>query len=247
MLSKASGSILHDHFLPLELLPMNWFTKMFTSSIGKKLIMSLTGLFLITFLLVHCTINAMIFYNDGGETFSHWGHFMGTNPVIRLMEVVLVLGFLFHIVDGFMLSAQNRKARPVRYVKVTQPRNITWYSLSMGLLGTLILLFLILHASHFWIPNRVSQGINNWEEGELDLYARMMETFQTPWVVIVYVLGCFSLFWHLLHGFRSAFQSLGLNHLKYNGLISFIGTALAIIVPFIFALMPISMYFGWVK
>lgn len=226
---------------------MNWFTNLFTSSIGKKLIMSLTGLFLISFLIIHCTINAMIFYNDGGVTFSHWGHFMGTNPIIRLMEIGLVLGFLFHIVDGFILLRQNRKARPVRYAKVTQPHNTTWYSLSMGLLGTLILIFLIIHSSHFWIPNRVSQGLTNWEEGELDLYAKMLVTFQEPWIVIVYVLGCFSLFWHLLHGFRSSFQTLGLNHLKYNGLIGFVGTAFAIIVPIIFALMPVSMYFGWVK
>ncbi len=245
MFSKASGGILQEH--NLLKLPMNWFTKLFTSSIGKKLIMSLTGLFLITFLLIHCTINAMIFLNDGGAAFSHWGHFMGTNPLIRLMEIGLVLGFLFHIVDGFILLAQNRRARPVRYAKVTQPHNTNWYGLSMGLLGTLILIFLVIHTSHFWIPNRMSQGLTNWEHGEIDLYAKMLVVFQEPWVVIVYVLGCFSLFWHLLHGFKSAFQSLGLNHLKYNGLISFAGTAFAIIVPIIFALMPISMYFGWVK
>jgi len=226
---------------------MNWFTNLFTSSIGKKVIMSLTGLFLITFLIIHCTINAMIFYNDGGATFSHWGHFMGTNPIIRTLEIVLILGFLFHIIDGFMLWAQNRKARPVKYAKVAHPHKSKWYSRSMGLLGTLILIFLIIHTAHFWIPNRISQGINNWEEGELDLYAKMLVVFQEPWVVIVYLLGCFSLFWHLLHGFRSAFQTLGMNHVKYNGFISFLGTAFSIVVPTIFALMPIAMHFGWVK
>ena len=226
---------------------MNWFTRFLSSSLGKKFIMALTGLFLISFLIIHCTINAMIFYNDGGATFSRWGHFMGTNPIIRTMEIVLVLGFLFHIVDGFMLTAQNRRARPVPYAKTAKPKNTTWYSLSMGLLGTLILIFLIIHTSHFWIPNRVSQGLTNWEDGEIDLYARMLVVFQEPWVVIVYVLGCFSLLWHLLHGFSSAFQTLGLNHLKYNGAINFVGTAFAIIVPIIFALMPISIYFGWVN
>jgi succinate dehydrogenase / fumarate reductase cytochrome b subunit len=226
---------------------MNWFTKFLSSTLGRKLIMALTGLFLITFLIIHCSINAMIFYNDGGATFSHWGHFMGTNPIIRTLEIGLVLGFLFHIVDGFMLIAQNRNARPVRYAKTVKPQNTTWYSLNMGLLGTLILLFLILHTYHFWIPNRVSQGLTNWEEGEIDLYAKMLVLFQEPWVVIVYVLGCFSLFWHLLHGFSSAFQTLGLNHLKYNGVISFVGAAFAIIVPIIFASMPIAIYFGWVN
>lgn len=117
----------------------------------------------------------------------------------------------------------------------------------MGLLGTLILIFLIIHTAHFWIPNRVSQGLTNWEHGEIHLYGKMLLVFQEPWVVIVYLLGCFSLFWHLLHGFRSAFQTLGLNHVKYNGVISFLGTAFSIIVPTIFALMPIAMHFGWVK
>jgi succinate dehydrogenase / fumarate reductase cytochrome b subunit len=228
---------------------MNWFTSLLTSTIGKKLIMALTGLFLISFLVIHCTINAMIFLNDGGATFSHWGHFMGTNPLIRTLEIGLVIGFLLHIIDGFGLMAKNRGARPVRYAKVEQPNNIkiTWYSRSMGLLGTLILIFLVIHTAHFWIPNRMSQGFTNWEHGEIDMYAKMLLIFQEPWVVIVYVLGCFSLFWHLLHGFKSSFQTLGLNHLKYNGLISFIGTAFSIIVPTIFALMPISIYFGWVK
>lgn len=226
---------------------MNWFTNLFTSSIGKKVIMSLTGLFLITFLIIHCAINSMIFLNDGGATFSHWGHFMGTNPIIRAMEIVLVLGFIFHIVDGFMLWAQNRKARPEKYKKVSHPHKSKWYSRSMGLLGTLILIFLVIHTAHFWIPNRVSQGFTNWEHGEIDLYGKMLVVFQEPIVVIIYVLGCFSLFWHLLHGFKSAFQTLGLNHIKYNGFIAFIGTAFSVVVPTIFALMPIAMYFGWIK
>jgi succinate dehydrogenase / fumarate reductase cytochrome b subunit len=222
---------------------MNWFTNLFTSSIGKKVLMSLTGLFLITFLIIHCAINAMIFFNDGGATFTHWGHFMGTNPIIRTLEIGLIIGFLLHIIDGFVLWAQNRKARPEKYKKVRHPHKSKWYSRSMGLLGTLILIFLIIHTAHFWIPNRTNQFI---EGEELPLYQMMLTIFQEPIVVIVYVLGCFSLFWHLLHGFRSAFQTLGLNHVKYNGAINFIGTAFAIIVPIIFALMPISMYFGWV-
>lgn len=222
---------------------MNWFTNLFTSSIGKKVLMSLTGLFLITFLIIHCAINAMIFFNDGGATFTHWGHFMGTNPIIRTLEIGLIIGFLLHIIDGVVLWAQNRKARPVKYSKVAYAHNIKWYSRSMGLLGTLILIFLVIHTAHFWIPNRANQFI---EGEELPLYQMMLEIFQNPWVVLIYLLGCFSLFWHLLHGFKSAFQTLGLSHVKFNGAIAFVGTAFAIIVPIIFALMPIAMYCGWV-
>jgi len=223
---------------------MKWFTQLFTSSLGKKLIMALTGLFLISFLVIHCTINAMIFFNDGGKTFSRWGHFMGTNPIIRTLEIGLVVGFLLHIFQGFKLVSENRSARPVKYNAVTPPSNSKWYSRSMGLLGTLILLFLIMHTSHFWIPNRTNQFV---EGEELPLYNMMFEVFENPWVVIFYVLGCVSLFWHLLHGFASAFQSLGWNHLKYNGVISFLGTAFSVAVSIIFAMMPIAVYFKWVQ
>ncbi|CAG5009409.1 hypothetical protein DYBT9275_04490 [Dyadobacter sp. CECT 9275] len=223
---------------------MSWFTQTLTSSIGKKLLMALTGIFLISFLVIHATINAMIFYNDNGETFTHWGHFMGTNPIIRTLEIGLVLGFLVHIADGLWLTKTNHDARPVKYAVTKSSANSTWYSRSMGLLGTLILIFLVIHTSHFWIPNRSHQFATG---EEINLYQRMLETFQSEWVVLVYVAGCFSLFWHLLHGFKSAFQSLGLNHVKYNGLISFLGVAFSIVIPILFALMPISMYLGWVK
>jgi succinate dehydrogenase / fumarate reductase cytochrome b subunit len=216
----------------------------FKSSIGKKFLMAVTGLFLIVFLVVHAGINSMIWFNDEGKTFTHWAHFMGTNLIIRAMEIVLVAGFLVHIADGLMLWKQNREARPVKYSYSVAPTKSKWYSRSMGLLGTLILIFLILHTSHFWIPNRANQFTTG---EELNLFQMMNELFKNEIVVVVYVLGCFSLFWHLLHGFKSAFQSLGLNHTKYNKAIEIAGTAFSIIVPFIFAMMPISMYFGWVK
>jgi succinate dehydrogenase / fumarate reductase cytochrome b subunit len=223
---------------------MKWLRDLFTSSLGRKLMMALTGLFLISFLIIHCTINAMIFFNDGGVTFSHWGHFMGTNPIIRTLEIGLVAGFLIHIIQGLLLWKANHSARPVKYSVSNAPSHSTWYSRSMGLLGTLLLLFLIMHTSHFWIPNRTNQFTQG---EELPLYKMMFEVFSNPLVVFFYVIGCVSLFWHLLHGFASAFQSLGLNHLKYNGIISFVGTAFSIIVPFIFAMMPIAIYFGWVN
>jgi len=221
---------------------MKWLLDLFSSSLGRKLMMALTGLFLISFLVIHCTINAMIFLNDGGKTFSYWGHFMGTNPIIRTLEIGLVAGFFIHIVQGLLLWRANHAARPVKY-NVSKAPNSTWYSRSMGMLGTLLLLFLILHTSHFWIPNRTNQFTQG---EELPLYKMMFDVFSNPWIVFLYVVGCVSLFWHLLHGFASAFQTLGLNHLKYNGIISLIGTAFAIVVPLIFALMPIAVYFRWV-
>ncbi|MFN8278374.1 MAG: succinate dehydrogenase cytochrome b subunit [Chitinophagales bacterium] len=216
----------------------------FQSSIGKKVFMALTGLFLITFLIVHCAINAMVFYNDGGVTFSKYAHFMGTNPIIRIMEIGLVAGFLIHIVDGLLLYFQNRAARPVKYAKTASDGKTTWYSRSMALLGTIILLFLVVHTAHFWIPNRAYQFLHG---EELNLFTMMQLEFQEWYTVVIYLLGCFSLFWHLLHGFGSAFQTMGWNHVKYNQVIHIAGVAFSIIVPLIFASMPLAFFFQLVK
>jgi succinate dehydrogenase / fumarate reductase cytochrome b subunit len=224
---------------------------LFGSSLTKKYWMALTGIFLITFLVVHAGINAMIFFNDGGVTFNFWGHFMGSNLIIRTMEIVLFLGLIAHVVDGLMLWRENRGARPVKYAMENGSANRSWYSASMGILGTLILLFLILHLWHFWVKSRHIVG--SLEEygtdgaGQENLYALMLEVFSNPMVVVIYVLGCFSLFWHLLHGFKSAFQSLGINHKRYTPIIAMIGTAYSIVIPALFASMPISMYLGWIK
>jgi succinate dehydrogenase / fumarate reductase cytochrome b subunit len=216
----------------------------FKSSIGKKVVMGLTGLFLISFLVIHATINAMIFYNDGGATFSHWGHFMGTNPIIRTLEIGLVAGFIIHIADGLLLWKQNHEARPQKYAYSHAQANSKWYSRSMGLLGTLLLIFLVIHTSHFWIPNRTNQFVHG---EELNLYQMMLDIFQVWYIVLIYVLGCVSLFWHLLHGFKSAFQSLGLNHTKYNKTIDIVGTAFSIVVPLLFASMPLVIFFGLIR
>ena len=224
-------------------------TGLFGSSVVKKYWMALTGLFLISFLVVHCTLNAFIFFNDGGVTFNMGAEFMAKNPIIRTMEIVLFLGLLLHVVDGLLLWRLNRAARPVKYAMEKGGASRSWYSASMGILGTLILLFLIMHLWHFWVKSRFT-GLHAYgvdAEGRENLYGAMLDVFSTSWVVALYVLGCFSLFWHLLHGFKSAFQSLGLNHKRYNGFIAFCGTAFSLIVPTIFALMPVSIYFRWIK
>ncbi len=224
---------------------MDWMSNFLTSSIGKKFVMALTGLFLISFLIAHGAINALIFYNDGGVTFTHWAHFMATNPIIRTLEIVLILGFLLHIYQGLLLWKQNRNARgPVNYHIVSPSKQSKWYSRSMTLLGTLILLFLIIHTSNFWIPNRRHQFMTG---EELPLYQMIIATFQNPIEVVIYLLGCLSLFWHLLHGFKSSFQSLGLNHVKYNGVIVFAGSAFSLLISLLFALMPIAVYFHFIQ
>ncbi|CAM4323742.1 succinate dehydrogenase cytochrome b subunit [Cytophagaceae bacterium 50C-KIRBA] len=219
---------------------MAWLSKSLNSSLGKKLLMAITGLFLVSFLLVHCGLNATVFLNDGGVTFNEGAEFMAKNPIIRTMEIVLFGGLLLHILDGLRLWMDNKKKRPVAYAVIDGAANSKWYSRSMGLLGTLLLLFLIIHLKHFWYFSRLTDNLTE----EHTLYNEMQAIFASPAVVAIYVLGCISLAYHLLHGFQSAFQSLGWNHPKYTPTIKCIGAAYAIIIAALFAAMPIAFHFN---
>lgn len=222
---------------------MTW-KQVFTSSVGKKLVMGLTGIFLILFLIVHAGLNASIWAADGGAMFNKGAHFMGANWVPRILETGLFAGILLHIIQGLLLTVENRKKRSIGYA-VSYNDGSKWYSRSMGLLGTLILLFLVLHLYHFWLPNRSHQGFLLGEE--INLYEKMQAVFSVLWVVIVYVLGCISLSYHLAHGFQSAFRTLGVHNKRYNAMLTAIGYGFAIIVPLVFALMPVSFYLEWVE
>lgn len=230
---------------------MKW-SELFTSSIGRKWVMGLTGLFLISFLVVHAGINACIWANDDGVMFNKAAHFMGSTVVIRIMEVGLFAGILLHIVQGYILEFSNRGKRGTAYKVNLGNKGSKWYSRSMGLLGTILLLFFILHWYHFWVPSRFT-GIPGpemrLEDGKEihNLYALMQVTFQQAWVVILYVLACISLCWHLIHGFQSAFRTVGVSNPKYLTMIRNIGIGYSIIISLVFAMMPVSMYLGWVK
>ncbi len=216
----------------------------FSSSIGKKLIMGITGLFLISFLVVHCFLNSFVFFDNTGVLFNEGAHFMATNWIIRAMEVVLMLGLLMHIVQGARLTFQNQAARPEKYAYNNGNANSKWYSRSMGLLGTLLLIFLIVHLSQFWTVSRFTGIPTTDAAGHEDLYAVMKETFSNVWFVVLYVLSMISLAYHLLHGFASAFQTLGWNHKKYTPIIKAIGVWFSIIIPLLFAAMPVWIYLG---
>lgn len=219
----------------------------FSASIGKKMIMGLTGLFLILFLMVHCFLNSLIFFNDGGLTFNTGAEFMAHNWLIRAGEIVLFVGLLMHVFQALRLTLENRKARPVQYASFNGNANSKWYSRSMGLLGTLILIFLIVHLAHFWVKSRFTglPGVD--ANGNENLYAVMQETFANPWVIILYVLSMISLAYHLMHGFWSAFQTMGWNHKKYTPFIRALGFWFSIIISAIFAAMPLAMYFQLIK
>ncbi len=210
--------------------------------------MSLTGIFLISFLLIHVGVNACIWANDGGQMFNLAAHFMGTTVVIRILEVGLFAGLLLHIIQGLVLEFQNRARRKIGYAVTMGNKGSKWYSRSMGLLGTLLLFFLIVHLRQFWGPSRFTDLPTTVYNGKevANQFAEIVSVFQNPIVVVFYILSCLSLMYHLLHGFQSAFRTLGVPNGKYINLIKTVGIGFSIIVSLAFAMMPVSVYLGWV-
>ncbi len=223
---------------------MNW-KSFFSSSIGKKLIMGLTGISLVLFLIVHSSVNGMIFFNDNGETFNIYAKFLSHNFIMRIVEIGLFVGLFLHILQGLTLWYQNSKSRPTKYAVTPGNSTSKWYSRSMGILGSLLLLFLVVHLSQFWLGTKNALYITHNEEH--NLYNEMMNAFQQEWIVVTYLLGVVALFWHLVHGFPSAFQTLGFNSPKYNGMIKTIGWVYSTLVCGAFALMPLAFYFHWIQ
>jgi succinate dehydrogenase / fumarate reductase cytochrome b subunit len=213
------------------------------STIGKKIIMGLTGLFLISFLVVHVTLNSFIFFNDGGVSFNAGAEFMAHNPIVRILEIGLFAGLIAHIYMALILTLKNNKARPVKYAVTNGNANSKWYSRSMGILGSLLLMFLVVHLANFWIPTKQALFANEMH----DTFAGLKEVFSKWYFVAIYLVGIISLCYHLLHGFKSAFQSLGINHRKYNRPIAILGAAFSYIVCALFAAMPLTMFFGLIK
>jgi succinate dehydrogenase / fumarate reductase cytochrome b subunit len=267
---------------------MSWLTRMFSSTIGQKLIVALTGLFLCTFLVVHMTGNLQLFKDDHGMSFNMYSVFMTTNPLIKTVSYILYFSILFHAFKGLHLAYKNMKARPVGYAVVNGKANSHWTSRYMGILGTIILVFIVVHMNDFWAEYKFGhipyvQYTENLESGEItakpyadeagnpksiankaeetivsingvdhkititkDLYAEVAETFKNPLLVALYLISMFAIGFHLYHGFQSGFQTLGLNHPRYNPAIQFLSTwVFAIIIPAGFAAMPL--YFLLIK
>ena len=221
---------------------MGWFTSSITSSIGKKLIMSLAGLFLTVFLLVHLSINLTLLRDDGGKWFSAAAHFMGTNYVVKVFEIVLFLGFIIHMIYGVVLQIQNWLSRPKRY-KIVHYSQTSFFSKFMIHTAVIIGVFLFIHLMNFYF---VKLNISDPPEGitnRHDFYSMVMVLFHSKTYVIVYV--CFMLFlgFHLSHAFHSAFQTLGLDHNKYTPFIKACSIIYSIVIGVGFSLIPVLIYF----
>jgi succinate dehydrogenase / fumarate reductase cytochrome b subunit len=224
---------------------MKW-SQFFNTSIGKKLLVGATGLFLCSFVVVHLAGNLALLKDDGGEAFNVYAAFMSHNGFIQILAWGLKIVILIHAILALQLTFRNRAARPVKYAINPGNQTSSWFSRQMAIMGSILLIFLIIHLKDFWYwmhYGDVRPVTYNGEEYN-NLYLVVQESFKELWLVILYVIGMIGLSFHLIHGFKSAFQTFGLNHVKYNGLINFVGVWLfGILIPIGFAIIPVYIYF----
>lgn len=183
-------------------------SNLFCSSIGKKLVMSLSGLFLIVFLLVHLVANLMIF--GGEEAYNAMCTFMDTNPLIKVMVPVLAAGFIIHIAYAFIVTLRNQGARPVKYAVQDLSKSSTWESRNMFVLGLIVLGVLFIHLYDFWAQMQLQHFIGG--HASENPYLLVCEKLGNPLFAVIYIVWIWVLWFHLRHGFWSAFQTVGLNN-----------------------------------
>jgi len=207
--------------------------------------MSLTGLFLILFLVIHLIGNLQLISDDEGQAFNVYSDFMSHNTLIQLISKGNFFFIVVHAIQGIVLYFTNKKAKGLKYA--VSPKNGTsWASRNMALLGILILAFLLMHLGHFWFQFKFGSEtpmISYSDEEIVNAYESVSYVFANPLWVALYMVGLIALAFHLWHGFQSAFQSLGLNHKKYTPLIKLVGRVYAILIPLGFAFIPLYMYF----
>lgn len=207
------------------------------TSIARKFLMGLTGLFLVVFLLVHLIGNLLVLKSDAGAAFNAYSELLLSSVFIRIVEYGLVVGFLLHIILGVILSFENKKARPVGYAVNRWSANSSWYSRHMKSTGGIILIFLVVHLETFFYHHRIV-GTDH------TMYESVVLAFQSLPYSLFYIAAMVLLAFHLMHGFESAFQTLGLRHNKYTPLLSLVGKAFSILVPAGFAAIPIVAILG---
>lgn len=221
-------------------------SKFLTASIGRKFVMSLSGIFLMLFIAVHLGLNLLLIFDDSGDLFNEGAHFMATNPLIKIMEPILGLGFVIHIIWSFFLEYQNWKARPVKYAKKNLSGASTWASRNMLILGALVLVFLIIHIiDFFWVIKFSPEEIEHLAKGDYDLVAGLFK--ESIFASVLYIIGAILLGLHLSHGFWSSFQTLGLNNKFWLKRWQAIAQVYAVIVAVGFSVIPLYFMLGLYK
>ena len=199
------------------------------SSIGKKVAMALSGLFLVLFLTQHFSINLLSIFSE--SSFNEVSHFMGNNPIVQfILQPILILGVLFHFSMGFILELQNSGSRSVKYSSYKGSANASWMSRNMIYSGIVILSFLGLHFYDFWVPEINYKYIEVLPLNPDRYFEELVHKFESPVRVGIYVLSFVFLALHLLHGFASSFQSVGVNN-KYSKTIKYFTVAFSVVIP----------------
>jgi len=219
-----------------------------SSSIARKVAMALSALFLIIFLIIHLAVNLTSLFSE--DLFNEMSHFMGTNPLIQFaMQPVLIFGVVFHFVMGFVLELRNKRARNVKYAKFNGAASASWMSRNMVVSGAAILAFIVLHFIDFWIPEINTKyilgdmsGVLPGEEG-YRYFVELQHKFVSPVRVGAYVVAFVLLGLHLMHGFQSAFQSMGFNN-KYTGCVKSLGKWYSILIPLGFIIIALCHHFN---
>ena len=207
------------------------------SSIARKVVMALSGLFLVFFLGQHFVIN--ITSVIAPDTFNSWCHFMGYNPLVQyILQPILIAGVIVHFVMGIALELQNNKARTVKYAKYKGSANASWISRNMIITGLVVLAFLGLHMYDFWVHEMAYKYIEANPEDPTRYYEETVHKFEPIWRTVLYILAFGLLAMHLLHGFASSFQTMGVNN-KYTPAIQTFTKIYAIAIPLGFAFIAI--------
>ncbi|MDO5035675.1 MAG: succinate dehydrogenase cytochrome b subunit [Porphyromonas sp.] len=211
-----------------------WLTK---SSIGKKVVMSVTGLCLVFFLLFHATMNMVAVFSRAG--YDQITHFLGTNALVQFMVPILALFFIFHIAYSIVLTLQNLRARGSDRYAITGKSEVTWASKNMFVLGVIVLLMIGLHLSHFWAKMQLKEWTGSPSDNGYEL---ILLKFSDPVIVALYLVWFVAIWYHLSHGFWSAFQTLGLNNAIWFKRLKVIGIVFATIICVMFAFTTIAFY-----
>ena len=218
-------------------------TNIINTSVGKKVLMAVSGLFLMIFLLQHLTINLLSVFS--AEMFNKASHFMGTNFVVQfLLQPVLIFGVVFHLGMGIYLEIKNKSARPINYAVNNPSNNSSWISRNMIVTGLMIMLFLALHFYDFWVPEIKYKYIDFKPENPFRYFEELEHKFDDLWRVVLYCLSFIFLSLHLLHGFQSSFQSTGVNYNKYTLTIKSLSIAYAVLVPLGFVFIALFHFFN---
>ena len=219
-------------------------SSIFTSSIGKKFLMSLAGIFLILFLLVHLSINLLVILFDDPMVFNRAANFMAGNIVIKVVEIVLFGALLLHVIYALILQIQNWIARPRRYTKANYS-NTSFFSKFMIHTALIILTFLVIHFMDFYFRFKFGSAGEIVVNGEVyhDFATEVVDKFKMLPFVIFYIAAFMFLGFHLIHGFQSAFRTLGLDNRKYTPVVQALGVIYSVVVVAGFSVIPLVIYF----